>query len=302
MARNNKPSLKPKKYDDKKKSFKIPQIDLKLPEINIEEISNLNLENIRNFDVNSLMNINKNTLLIISFIILLLIMIFSVNVNNEKVETNNTTIEQVLPTTQMLGNNSLGYVTKEGPYGNTNSSVKIAYILGVHPREKGAHRLMEQAFKESANDLNYCYYLYKVNVTKNPSDYSASRMNGQKLANEFIVDDAVNNNFTFAVDSHYSNGAWGVQRFVFTPNRNNSLSYQLGQAIADNFDWITYFTPDNPTSPRYLTGPLNDGGVGAIIYEAYVDDERNVTLEHDRELVNFIDNWNFTGSVNNTTT
>jgi len=36
---------------------------------------------------------------------------------------------------KILGNESIGYVTKEGSYGNLESSTKIAYILGIHPRE-----------------------------------------------------------------------------------------------------------------------------------------------------------------------
>lgn len=33
----------------------------------------------------------------------------------------------------VLGNTSYGSVAKEGPYGNSSSHVKIAYIVGVHP-------------------------------------------------------------------------------------------------------------------------------------------------------------------------
>ncbi len=193
--------------------------------------------------------------------------------------------------TTPLGNNSLGNVHKEGPYGNTKSNVSIAYILGVHPRENGAHRLMEQAFKENADSLNCSYYIYKINVTESPTEYEASRLNGQLLAKEFVVPDIIRNNFTAAIDVHYSNGNWGVERFVFTPNENNTVSNQLGHAIANNFSWITYFTPTNPSSPQYVTGPLNDGGVGSIIYEAYTEDDNNVTLEHDRQMVKFIDKW-----------
>ena len=302
MAKNDKPSLKPKRTNTKKNSLKIPQINFtKLSKLNLESLSSINFENVKNYDLKSLGNINKNTILIFCILILLLIMIFTVNSDNKTVE-NNTTIEEiVMPTTVMIGNNSLGYVVKEGPYGNTTSDVKITYILGVHPREKGAHRLMEQAFKEKEDNLKYCYYIYKINVTSNPTDYSVSRMNGQKLANEFIVNDVISNNFTFAVDSHYSNGAWGVQRFIFTPDKENELSYSLSQSIAENFDWIKYFTPDNPTSPYYLTSPLNQGGVAAVIYEAYTEDNQNVTLEHDKELIEYIDNWNFSSSINNTT-
>lgn len=284
MAKNNKPSLKRNiDYDKKNTSFNIPQFDLKT----LSPIP------------------RKNTFVIIVIIILLLIMILTVNTSEEKVNktTNNTSeAEKIVSTNSQIGNSTLGYVYKEGPYGNTSSDVKIAYILGVHPREKGAHQLMEQAFKEKENNLQYCYYIYRVNVTENPTDFSASRYNGQLLAKQFIVPDAINNNFTFAIDSHYSNGAWGVARFVFTPNENNTLSSQIGHALSDNFDWMTYYTPTNPSSPEYVTGPLNDGGVAAIIYEAYTEDNKNVTLEHDRQLVDFIDNWNFTGSESNNTT
>ena len=106
--------------------------------------------------------------------------------------------------------------------------------------------------------------------------------------------DIINNNFTFAVDVHYSNGHWGVSRFIFTPSESNILSSQLGHAMADNFDWLNYYVPNDPSSPQYVTGPLNDGGVAAIIYEAYTEDDNNVTLEHDKEIVDYIDNWNFT--------
>ena len=285
---NNKPSLKRKTdYDKKSNSMSMPEIKLgSIPPIS-----------------------RKNMLIIIAVIFLLLLMIFTVNTRDTGDNYNNTSndtgdIEKVVPTTTKLGNNSLGSVYKEGPYGNTNSDTKIAYIIGVHPREKGAHQLMEKTFKEKVDNSKYCYYLYRVNVTENPTDYSESRLNGQKLANSYIVPDAINSSITFAVDAHYSNGAWGVERFVFTPTENNTLSYELGNAIADNFDWITYYTPPNPTSPEYLTEPLNNGGVSAIIYEAYTEDDQNVTLEHDKELFEFIDNWNFTSSTdleNNTT-
>lgn len=279
MSYNDKPSLKKKTYTKKKKSYDIPQVNLG----NIPPIP------------------KKQYLIIGCVVILFLLMIFTINIDNTTNQTSDTEeVEEIVATTVTLGNNSLGSVYKEGPYGNTSSDIKIAYIIGVHPREQGAHRLMEQAFKEKADNLKYCYYLYRVNVTKNPTDYSASRMNGQKLANEYIVPDAINNNMTFAVDAHYSNGNWGVSRFIFTPNEENILSSQLGHAITDNFDWITYYTPPNPTSPDYLTIPLNNGGVSAIIYEAYVKDDNNVTLEHDRELIDFIDNWNFNSSTNTT--
>ena len=222
-------------------------------------------------------------------IILIVILLLAVFLVISHIPNSNDNVSETSPTTTLIGNNSLGTVYKEGPYGNAKSNVSIAYILGVHPRENGAHRLMEKAFKENADSLNCSYYIYKINVTQNPTDYEESRLNGQQLGKEFVVPDIINNNFTAAVDVHYSNGNWGVERFVFTPNENNTVSSQLGHAIAKNFPWMTYYTPPNPTSPQYVTGPLNDGGVGAIIYEAYTEDDNNVTLEHDREMVKFIE-------------
>lgn len=287
MGNNDKPSLKRNPRYDKQKSK-----SLDIPQIEIGDIPSIP---------------KKPVLLIVCLVILVLLMLFTVdmidnsNSSNNNSTNNNDEVEEIVATTTLLGNNSLGRVYKEGPYGNTSSNIKIAYILGVHPREKGAHRLMEQAFKEKEANLKYCYYIYRINVTQDPTDYSDSRLNGQKLANEYIVPDAINNNFTFAVDAHYSNGAWGVSRFVFTPSKDNELSYQLGNALADNFDWLSYYTPPNPTSPKYVTSPLNNGGVGAIIYEAYTQDDNNVTLDHDRQIVDFIDNWSFNSSINNTT-
>ncbi len=66
-------------------------------------------------------------------------MILTVNTSEEKVNktTNNTSeTEKIVSTNSQIGNSTLGYVYKEGSYGNTSSDVKIAYILGVHPGKK----------------------------------------------------------------------------------------------------------------------------------------------------------------------
>ena len=231
---------------------------------------------------------------VIGILVIILAILFVASALNSDDDGN----QEITAPSTLIGNNSIGTVYKEGPFGNTDSDVKIAYILGVHPREKGAHQLMEQAFKEKAGGLNCSYYLYKINVSSDATDFAASRMNGQKLAQEFAVPDMINNNFTLAVDAHYSNGHWGVSRFMFTPRENNTLSNQIAHGICDNFEWMTYYVPPDPTSPAYVTEPLNDGNVSAVIYEAYTEDANNVTLEHDREIVDFIDNWNFTNESN----
>ena len=223
-------------------------------------------------------------------IFLIVILLLAVFLVASHIPNGNNFEETPIPIT-VIGNNSLGTVYKEGPFGNNDSDVSIAYILGVHPREIGAHRLMEQALREKADSLNCTYYLYKINVSSSSSDFDQSRLNGQILANKFVVPDIIDNNFSAAIDVHYSNGYWGVSRFVFTPNENNTVSSQIGHAIANNFPWMTYYVPPDPSSPEFVTGPLNNGGVPAIIYEAYTDDDNNVTLDHDRQIVDFVDRW-----------
>lgn len=195
--------------------------------------------------------------------------------------------------TTQLGNNSLGSVEKIGPYGNANSPVKIAYILGVHPREKGSHEKLEKALKSKSSNLSYCYYIYKINVTKDATDFDQSRINGQKLAREFAVPNIVNESYNLAVDVHYSNGAWGVASFVFTPNEKDNASYTLCQDLVKHFSWLSYYTTEEASSPQYVTGPIENGGVPAIVYEAYTEDTNSTTIEHARELIDYIDNWDF---------
>ena len=196
-----------------------------------------------------------------------------------------------------IGSNSIGNVVREGPYGDSESPTKIAIILGTHPRESGAHKAMYKALKDNANNLTACYYVYKINVVNSSTDFEESRMNGQKLAKEFVVKDIVSNNFTFAVDTHYSNGVWGVPRFVFTPFEQNQLSYKVATDLTNAFNWIDYFNPGSEaSSPAYLTTPLNQQGVPAIIYESYTEDGDNVTYQNDVRFIKFLDNYNWGNS------
>ncbi|MBE6493859.1 MAG: hypothetical protein E7Z84_04520 [Methanosphaera stadtmanae] len=251
----------------------------------------INSTNITSFQQNS----TKKLLLFIILIIAVILIVSILNSNFGVVEEEtNSTTTIVNPTTTLIGNDSIGSVSKSGPYGNSNSTIKIAYIFGVHPRENGSHRLMEQALHEKENNLSYSYYIYQINVTENSTDFSQSRDNGQNLAKKYIVPNILNDTFNAAIDCHYSDGSWGVERFVFTSVENNSISYKLSQDLAEHFDWLEYYNPkDSASSPKYLITPLNEGGVPSIIYESYSYDNNTTTLEHDKEFISFVDQWNF---------
>lgn len=199
--------------------------------------------------------------------------------------------------TIVLGNNSDGIVSKNGPYGNTTSSVKVAYITGVHPKEFELHDKFEKLFSKKEEHLNYCYYIYEIEVNPEVEDYEDGRMCGQLLAEKYVVPDIINNSFNFAIDLHYNIGSWGYANFVFVPDseRNNNSKYaeNIAYNFVDRYDWASYFTPNGPTSPKYVTIPLNEGNVSSMLYEGYAYEEEEIVLNHLNDLIDWVDNYPF---------
>lgn len=192
------------------------------------------------------------------------------------------------PTSQVLGKTDYGEVTKEGPFGNVSSPVKIAYIVGTHPQESLAHQLFLESFSKYNSSIRYCYYLYKVNVTQDVADYENGRMNGQLLANKFAVPDIEKQKFQLAVDIHSHKGEYAVWRFVFAPV-NGSTSEAIALEIKNKVPWLEYYVPPNPTSPSYVTIPLIESGIPSILYETYDYDANETTKTHDGEFILAVD-------------
>jgi len=191
-----------------------------------------------------------------------------------------------------LGATDYGIVEKLGPYGNTSSPVKIAYIIGVHPLEYKAHQALIESLINNSKSLKYSYYIYKINVTQDKDDYNKGRMNGQLLANKFVVSDIAKNDFNLAIDVHSNSGNWKENRFIFAPV-NGSESESYAKKIKSQLDWLSYYVPPNPTSTDYVTGPLIKTGVPAMVYETYNKESFDVTLEQAREFIGVVDGIGF---------
>ncbi len=168
-----------------------------------------------------------------------------------------------------LGTAEEGFVTLEGPYGNTSSKVKIAYIIGQHPRESDSHQALENAVKNISGDWEYQYYIYKINVTANSSDFSESRMNGQLLAQQFVVPDVVSKDYSLVCDIHTSNAFYFPDPYIFTPGSANGTSHQIANKIVKNNSWLYYYEPPEYSSPKYCTQPILENGTPALVYEAH---------------------------------
>lgn len=188
-----------------------------------------------------------------------------------------------------LGSQNYGRVVKEGPYGNKNSPVKVAYIVGVHPLESKAHRAAIESIKSRDNSLKKCYYIYRVIVTQDADDYDKGRMNGQLLANKFVVPDIKSNGFQLAVDVHSNRGNYEEKRFVFAPIEGSS-SESIARRVKDRIPGFVYHFPFSQTSPQYVTIPLINGGIPAIVFETYLYEPYSTTKSYVDKLVLAADN------------
>lgn len=216
------------------------------------------------------------------------------NFNNENIvdngEISNLNNKNLKFEEEIIGTTSYGQVIKSGPYGNSNSPVKIAYIIGVHPQESKIHSIFLESFKGKSN-LSYSYYIYIVNVSQDINSYEKGRMNGQLLANKYIVDDIIKNNFDLAIDIHSNEGNWEKNQFIFAPS-DKGMSKNIAIEIVEKMPWLSYYNPPNPTSPSYLTSPLIEKGVPSIIYEEFANTPLNKMKTNIEEFINIVDGLN----------
>lgn len=188
----------------------------------------------------------------------------------------------------VLGQTDYGTVTREGPYGNTSSPNRIAYIVGVHPLEYQAHNAMVESVKSKNKSLKNCYYIYRINVTQDADDYDQGRANGQSLAYNFVVPDVKNSSIDLAVDAHSNEGNYQEKWFLFVPGQSEKAE-SIAYALKSETNWLTVYSPPNPTSPAYVTIPLIQAGVPAIIYETYTYESVQQTQKHADEMVLLVD-------------
>ncbi|MDO5835302.1 MAG: hypothetical protein Q4P17_02225 [Methanobacterium sp.] len=186
---------------------------------------------------------------------------------------------RTLTTVKFLGERDYGFVVRYGPYGNVNSPVKVAYVVGVHPMEIQAHQAM-MAVISSEKNLKHCYYVYQITVTKNKDDYNQGRINGQQLALDFAVPDIKVSNYGLVVDVHSTRGDYPETKFISVPSQD-SRSRALANLIVSKIPWLVFYIPPfdgGPTSGPYVTIPIIESGTPAMVYETYTYAPFNETL------------------------
>ena len=226
----------------------------------------------------------------ILFIILAILIILGIilSINTYYIGTN---------TGKTLGTNDLGTVSLEGPFGNTNSSDKIAFIIGVHPLESNSHISLLNTIRNNDKNLNKSYYIYRINVTKDKGDFSKGRMNGQLLAKNYVVEDIKNKNYDFVVDIHSHRGVYVEKNFVISP-LNDPKSSEIALNIIEDIEdmkLLKYIPADDgdPTSPEYVSIPILKNGTPTIIYETFLNESTATTNNFMEKFIKNLDKYTF---------
>lgn len=197
---------------------------------------------------------------------------------------------------KLLGENEKGQVYYHGPYGNKNSKTRIVYMIGMHPLESKSHRALFETILSKNDKLNYSYDIYNINVNKLDKK-TEGRMDGQKLAKEFVVPEVTNKNYNFAIDIHGNKGLVGPGKyeesnFVFAPGFDER-SEKYMNIIISNINEIVYYAPEYRTSPPYMTLPIVESGTPTIVYETFSYEPMSKTYRLAEKLVETIDNIKF---------
>ena len=196
---------------------------------------------------------------------------------------------------ELLGENELGSVHIHGPFGDENSKVRIAYLIGMHPLESKSHRALFDKLTTNS-DLKYCYHVYNINVNDKDSE-SEGRDEGQLLAQEFVAPHIINERYDLFLDIHSNRGSHGpgdyqITNFVFAPGFDEESSKYMNEII-DSIDEIVYYAPQFRSSPPYITEPTSKAGIPTIVYECYSFEPMEVTCALAEKLVEIVDNLDF---------
>ena len=196
---------------------------------------------------------------------------------------------------RLIGQNDLGSVELLGPFGNPDSNVKIAYSIGMHPLESKVHKALFDTLKSKNSSLNYCYYVYKINVTGYNAE-DEGRGSGQLLAQEFVAPHIINNDYDLFVDVHSNSGTVGgtyeETNFVFAVGKD-AKSEAFVNKILDKMPELVYYFPNDQSSPPYITLPTEQAGIPTVNYETYSYEPIDTTYDLVNKFVDVVDNLEF---------
>lgn len=245
--------------------------------------------------------IDPSKIIIIMIIAIICVMgiTFALNgtTSTEPVE-NNTTEQPAKPTidTQetVVGNSTLGTVTKITGYGNSSSNIRVALIVGVNQKTQTESAVISTL--ESLTDLKYSYDIYVVKASNetqansDSNDTSNLTINNktQSLAYEYAVPDIINNQYNFTMDVHGVNDS---NSFVFVPSDDTFTSKKVVSYISNNTN-VGRYLPNSYSYADYVSVPLISNNIPSMVY---VTNEYSVdgTSQEISDVMHAVDGFDF---------
>ncbi len=175
-------------------------------------------------------------------------------------------------TTTLLGSNSLGSVTKVVYTHPGDTGPVIAVITGMHPREISAKEVLPGVVKAYSQAHNIEMVNYQVNVTKDLTDFSVGRANGQDLVAQYVIPDIKKSHYSLVIIVHDHEKGYGSNGYyIATPSMDNRF-VTLGQSvqkILPSFNYYTRNTNQQPegTSIEQVDDPIVATGTPVFVYE-----------------------------------
>ena len=213
-------------------------------------------------------------------LILVLVLIIAFIMFNEDYQLEHTPYKTI-------GNTSIGTVEKV-IYGNPNSTNTIALITGIHPRETLSitpEIISAQQYVKNHDDVKIIHY--KVNVTKNPNDYSKGRANGESLVHDYVNPDVTKSDADCVIISHSHIPTYGEGYYLATPNMDNK-SVTIAENINKTSDFNYYPKTGNEsyrsTSAVLVSNPIAEAGYATFVYEIPEDITENDSTNKAMEL------------------
>ncbi|MDP3065125.1 MAG: hypothetical protein Q8N08_00120 [Methanobacteriaceae archaeon] len=169
----------------------------------------------------------------------------------------------------VLGSDSRGKVTKD-VYGTASASSTVAIVTGMHPREKLSKQVTVDVVKSSSLAANQKIVLYDITVTKNPTDFTKGRKNGEGLAAQYVIPDILKSDYDVVLVCHDHEPGYGEGFFLATPKMDGG-SVKLAEDIKTGWSEFKYYNApphvEHGSSTISFSKPMASAGYKTLVYE-----------------------------------
>ena len=183
---------------------------------------------------------------------------------------------------EIVGENDLGLVTKVNYTHSNNTTMKIAVVSGMHSREK-LHKLILplvcRAFAFSHGDVEVINY--QVKVTDSPEEFYQGRENGESLVHDYVVNDVARLNPDLVIIGHDHEPGYGEGYYIATPTMDNA-SVDLAEEVTGDIGFNYYkrnkTRPSKSTSIKRVDTPIVNTGALVFVYEIPETDSKTIAF------------------------